>query len=269
MAAHSDNAALTANPSLLALTRRYDVQLLGMLGSSSSVGWGASIVDNQTSPWLALGFAYNGRRSSPELLQSELPAYRIPGTEVPNMRRRHDLTLGLASAFLEKRLSLGVSGTLLFYDHDQEGQGTVGDLDVGISGHATPWLVLGASGRNLVPNWGGRDLPMSLGGGARVHTNVFSIAAQGEWLDQKADLPVVLAGGIDVPVGVVPRIRAGYRYEGKGTRQWLTTGLGLVGPDGSFDFSALIPLDQQVSLGTMAWGLSMNLRGPTVETAPY
>ena len=269
LVAHEDNAALTANPSVIALTRRYDIQAMGALGPSGGSGWGASIVDNQTSPWLALGFVYSGRRSEPALLDRELPAYRIPGEDVSNVRRRHDMTLALSGSMLERRLAVGVSGTLQLFNNDRDGDGAVGDLDVGISGHATPWLVLGAAGRNLVPSWGGRDLPLAVGGGARVHTNRIAVGAQAEWLDQKADLPVNISGGLDLPLGAVPRIRGGYRYEGKGQRQWLTTGVGFVGPDGSFDFSALLPLDEQISIGSVGWGMSMNLRGPVVETAPF
>ena len=161
VAASESNAALTANPSLIALHRRYDLHAHGRLGYDSRGEWGVSAVDARTSRHVALGVIYYGDRSHPELRTSELPGWTEPGVTPSNVKRHHNIVAALAFPLFERRLSFGLSGTVSFFDHDRQGTGSTGNLDAGFGWHATEWLVLGVSGRNLLPIDGIGELPLT------------------------------------------------------------------------------------------------------------
>ena len=168
-AASEDNSAITVNPGLLSLHERYDLHGHFQYGPSAVSRWGASVVDSRTSKWLTMGFYYAGDRGNPPIATADLPGWTLPGETPTNFLRHHNLTLGAATHGFDRRLGVGLSGTWAIFNHDLQGRGSTGNVDVGVGTRPTEWLDVGVAGRNLVPIDDIGVLPMTVVGGTRFH----------------------------------------------------------------------------------------------------
>ena len=279
-AASLENAAMTTNPSLIGLHRRYDFSGHARFGYDAATEWGVSAVDGRTSNWITMGLLYRGYKAHPTLTTSDLPGWSIPGATPSNIKRRHDVILALAGHVFQDRLAFGLSGTVLFYDHDRQGQGSTGNMDAGLSAHATRFLVLGVAGRNLLPVEGSGDLPMSGVAGFRLYGDPGTIRADLEWQDLNQDpwyssgknaSPWTGAVGLERRFGNVTALRGGYRWSGPdGNMHRVTTGLGLMGPEGSIEFGAMIPVGpNEPTLRSTAVLMTINLQAPDMDQVPF
>jgi hypothetical protein len=276
-----ENAAMSTNPSLIALHRRYDFSAHARFGYDAANEWGLSAVDGRTAKWLTLGLMYRGNKTHPALLTTDLPGWTVPGVTPSNVKRRHDVVLALAGHALKRRLAFGLSGSMLFYDHDRLGQGSIGNLDVGLSTHAAKYLVLGVAGRNLLPIYGAGDLPLTGVAGFRLYGRPGTLRADIDWQDGARGAswwsatdrysPWTAAAGVERRLGEVTALRAGYRWSGpEGKVHRVTTGLGLMGPEGSVEFGAMLPVGPgEPTLRGTAFLFSLNLAAPETSNVDF
>jgi hypothetical protein len=267
-AATHENAAITLNPGMLGLARRYDFQAQGGFGVEAGGSWGASLVDARTSEHFAGGLSYTGSVAQPEIRTPELPGWITPGTEIPNRKRYHDFALGGASPFADDRASLGLAANLGYFSHDRQGTGWLFDLDAGLG--LTPFrhVVLGLAGRNFLP-LAGEDRPAEVVGGLRIEPERrFANPGDGTSGAVEADvtwhtasdlpLPLAFAAGAELQFNAL-RLRAGWRREAMPTplvaagTHSVSTGFGLHGGTGSFEMAAVLP----VSGGVQAENLTI------------
>jgi len=262
----SDNAAITVNPGLMALSRRYLFHGHFKFGPAGGAHWAASAMDGQTSKFLWLGIAYSGDIYNPALQTSELPGWTIPGEDIENTKRFHDVTLALAVPLIPERLSLGVNGGLSFHNHDRQGKGNTGNTDVGLGILATDWLSIGLAGENLLPLSGNRTLGALAG--VRVFNpeiGAFEIDGGYQHLKSKG---VTLGVGGEKNAGIA-RLRLGYDIDLNTVGQSVSWGFGLVGEGGSFEYGMALPLGAgELAGGGMINQLSIHLHAPDTSGAP-
>ncbi len=258
-----DNAPITVNPGAIALKERYDLHGHFRYGPDQLNQWGFSAVDGRTSNWLTLGLYYAGDRANPPLTPADLPGWTLPGEDPDNIKRHHDFTLAFAGHGWDRRLSAGFSGTFAIYNHDRHGAGSTGNVDVGVAARPVDGFTIGVAGRNLIPVNDLGELPLTVVGGMRVHGEAGALSADVDWRDIKADFPLTFAGGGELPIGEIPRLRAGYRYEGPIEQHRLTGGFGLVGASGSIDIGVQVPVGAgQPTLSGLAGLISIHLAAP-------
>ncbi len=260
VAAMNDNSAITANPGMMALTSRYDFHGHFKIGPTGGAHWGASAMDGQTSKFLWLGVAYGGDTYSPELQTSELPGWTIPGEEISNKKRFHDLTLGLSVPIISERLAIGLNGGVSIFNHDRQGRGVTGNGDLGVGFLATKWLSVGVVGENLLPIDGDRTLGGS--GGVRVFSpTVGAFEIDGGYHHGPSD-GITLGVGGEKNAGIA-RLRLGYDIDLESTAQRVSWGLGLIGEGGSFEYGMALPISPgQLTAAGLVNQLSIHLKAP-------
>lgn len=239
LAAHDNNAAITTNPGLLALTDRYDFS--AQLGIGPGMHWGATAMDGRTAENVAMGFTYAGDRYEPALAVDELPGWTVPGDDIPNMKREHDFALALSGALAEDRVAFGVGGHLAVYDNDRNGKGTTGNVDVGVGLRPTDFLTVGVAGNNLVPLDVLGDRPMRVGTGVMLHGAPAAIEVDGGWVASDEGAPFFLDAGTELRPGAA-RLRVGGRYDGPTATPAVTGGVGIAGEGGALEYGIEVPL---------------------------
>lgn len=267
VAALSDNAAITLNPGLLALRRRYDFQGMFQYGPEGGLQWGASAMDGRTSNNLAAGIAYIGDRTSPELDENELPGWIEPGVEVTNVRRMHDFAGAFAVPFLERKLSIGVGVNVGLFNHDRGGEGWNVDLDAGVGFHPVEALTVGVSTRNVLAV-SEQDLPPAVRAGVRIEGEqvlAFEVNAEQRFLpeEQRPEFPLWMGVGFEKPIGRA-RLRAGFQhdpYSAVEAGSYATAGIGVTDQGGVVEYGLMIPLDPP-TLGGTVHGFQISFGAP-------
>lgn len=239
-----DNSAITVNPALLALEERYD--LMGGLtyGPHSYLGWNGTLADSKTSKWVALGVAYQRQKANPELSVDDLPGW-LPESYIPsNERLAHDVTIGVATAVWERRVSFGVNGTLASYEHDRHGAGFTGNMDVGLGLRPARLLSIGLVGRNLLPIARQSGRLAAFAGGLWIADP--EVGALGFEVERKLEpvsnnKPWRVGAGLESVLGSA-RVRTGYRWDATDASHWVTGGLGAQNELGGVEYGLAIPL---------------------------
>ncbi len=268
VAAPADNAGITLNPGLLGLRERYDFHAHGQLGPDLGLQWAATAMDGRTSKRVAAGLAYSGDRFEPALTNADLPAWSVAGEEIRNRKRLHDITGGLAVPLLSRRLSLGVSGALTLFNHDQGGQGRRFDMHAGVGLEPVKGVTVGASLRNFLVT-AEQNRPTELLAGLRLerasavalemnvgHTWVSDDLGALEISGPAATLreiptPWSFAGGVDARAGSA-RVRAGASWRGPTRKAYATLGIGTREADGGgVEYALAIPLRDLTLAGTI------------------
>jgi len=264
----TDNAAITVNPGLMALRRRYDFHGHYAFGPVRGSHWGATAMDGQTSQVLWMGLAYSGDAYRPELETSELPGWKVPDQPIANKKRNHDLTLALGVPVIRDRLSVGINGGVSLFNNDRQGKGLFGNADVGLGVMPTEWLAIGLVGENLLPLTG----PRSTGAQAGIRVFKEEIGAfeiDGGYLHGDSD-GISLGVGGEKTFGSA-RARLGYGIDLPTSDQHISWGLGLLGEGGSFEYGMQLPLGPVDGLlSGMVNQLSLHLKAPdTSRTAGF
>ncbi len=260
-----DNAAIGAAPASLGLGERYDVQAGFAYGTEGGLHWDVSAVDARTNRFLAFGLGYAGDRTSPALRTEDLPGWQVTGSTLTNVRRTHDLLGAIAFHDPEHHIALGVGGDVSFFDHDQGGDGTTGNLDFGLAGRPISQLSLSTFARNVISSLDTTgDRPMLLGGGVRFEDTKYGALAAQVDIDPD-DLSWRVGAGAEVVAGGA-RIRAGWQH---GTTQvhTLTLGLGAETVSGAFGWATWLPLEGNF-LDGMVQGVSLRIRAPSASDPP-
>jgi hypothetical protein len=256
----TDNAAITVNPGMMALRKRYDFHGHYTYGPAGGSHWGATAMDGQTSKFLWMGLAYSGDLYRPELQTTELPGWKLPDQDIQNKKRNHDFTLAFGLPLIGERLSLGINGGVSLFNNDRQGKGLFGNADVGLGVLPTTWLAIGLVGENLLPLSGPRSTGAQAG--VRLFQEEFgAFEIDGGYLHGDSD-------GINLGVGAeknagMARVRLGYGIDLPTRDQHLSWGLGLLGDGGSFEYGMTVPVGAKDGvLSGLVNQLSLHLKAP-------
>lgn len=239
-----DNSGITVNPATLSLIERYDIQGMFVGGPSGDLRWNASAVDGRTSKLLSFGLAYNGGILSTAFHPSELPGW-VPSDETPvNSRQIHDITFGLAAPFFDRKLSIGLNGTLSIFKGDYVGSGVTGNIDLGAATRPVEWVTVGFVARNLLPIADQADIPTALALGVRGGKEDMILAAVDAQVrtEQVVTSPWSVRAGLEGTIKFA-KLRAGWDWDGDRGWHQISWGLGLGDIKiGSIDYAMQIPL---------------------------
>jgi hypothetical protein len=214
-AAVDDNGAITNNPGGIGLSPRWDIAGSFVYGAERGLHWGGSAVDAVTSEYLAIGAAYSGDNYTPTLATPDLPGWSIPGEEIENTKRYHDLTVAAATNLLNRRLGIGVGGNFSYLRHDREEKGSTGNMDAGAALRPIKHLTFGLAGHNLLPISHPESRPLNISAGVRWEDREVGAAAADVRMYPTlfGDGPLGLSVGGDKTIGTL-RLRAGFRHLG-------------------------------------------------------
>ncbi len=266
VASPHDNAAITLNPGLIGLVERYDFHAHVRFGPEGDLQWAATALDARTSKRFGAGLAYAGDRFDPELRQSQLPGWSLPGEELENRRREDDFTLAFGVPVLNRRLSVGAGLLFSRFNHDRDGRGSTADLHVGVGLRPVDWVTLGVGVRNFVPIDSPQDRALSFVFGGRIDAADRLALEANVWAsrDPIADSPVTVAVGAELAPSETSRVRLGVFRDGPISRTRLTAGFGLVTKrGGGLDYALLMPIaGQDFAWRTLVHQIALRFSAP-------
>jgi hypothetical protein len=266
IAAADDNAAITASPGVLGLQERYDFSGMFRAGPTGDLQWGAAIMDSHTTPSVAFGLAYVGGITDPPIGSDELPGWKLADGDVSDLRHDNQFTASIAAPLWERRISIGLSGDLLFYHRDVTGSGTTGNLALGAGFAPFPALVIGLVGRDLIPVHGPATVPATVGVGVRgIEKKWGAVEADGVWHPEVHAFDV--SGGLEAKLGYA-RVRVGARSLGALDERQLTWGLGAEGESASFEYGMVIPVGPAFSTNALEHVVSLRVGAPDLDKEP-
>lgn len=239
-----DNSAITINPANVALVARYDVQAQFTGGPTGDLRWNASAVDGRTSPRISFGVAYYGGITAPAFHASELPGWAPTDETLRNSKQTHDITIALAAPFMDRKLSVGLSGTLRIFNGEYVGKGVTGNMDVGFTARPVEFFSVGLVGKDVLPLADQSDTPSIVGLGVRGgKDNLFvAMADFNVRLEQVNRSRFDAAAGVQGTIKELIDIRGGYAWDGDLAHHAATWGLGLHSKMGGLDYGMQIPV---------------------------
>lgn len=257
------NAAVSMNPAAIAVIQRYDFTLAGSYGQRG-LHWNLAAADSKTSDFVGFGLTYSGDRFNPPLQTWELPGWSVPDQVLTNQKRNHDIGAALAVPLFERRLSIGLGGSVSFYDHERQGEGTAGNLTAGLAMNPAQDLVIGVSARNLLPVPDpNEDRPMEILGGFYLgDVQVGSLSVEGGVRPER-DAMLVLGAGGEAAVSEGVRIRGGWRLEDAAHE--VTFGGGAGTDKAGVDLGFAIPTASFLKPADWTVCLSVRFEGPDFD----
>lgn len=257
----ADNIAVTTNPGALGLSERYDILGNFIGGPGTDLRWGVVAVDSSTNDRIAFGFAYWGQRTNPPFLPSELPGWAPTGTEPTNIKRTHDLSFSLAAPFLDRRLSLGLGGTMSIFNNDHSGTGVTGNMIFGAAARPHDLVSFGFAARDVLPIPVQDDRPAQLTLGSVVGDPTrFIGSVEGAWraegvIGHAFDARAGLEGVIKEAV----HLRGGWDWAGNFDVHRVSWGFGLGSKAGRLDYAMRIPVVPGLRFGQISHVISLVL----------
>ncbi|MEZ4321217.1 MAG: hypothetical protein R3F61_27325 [Myxococcota bacterium] len=254
---------IAANPAIIGLEERYQFGG-GFSYGGRGIHWQAGAIDSLTSA-AAFGLTYSGDLYNPPLTEEELPGWAVPGVELTNHKRTHDLGFALGAPFFENRFVVGLGGSLAFYNHERSGKGTTGNMSAGLAYRPDPHVAIGLSGRNLLPvRAGASDRPMELLGGLWLGENGVAALSLEGGARPESSKPLLLASGIEVNASEAAAMRAGWRLQ-DGVHN-LALGAGGGTTDGSVDIGIVAPANRLTKPLDWTFMLSLRFKGPDIDS---
>ncbi len=225
----SGNDGLFVNPGAVAARKRYSVETIFGVdrrgGTNAGQYAGSSVVDAISSP-VAASFAW---------------IRPLEGFQGGNL-----FVAGLAGS-VASRLYLGAQARYFSLRQDPEVPGgaleriSVVTADAGLFWEVSDYITLGVSGFNLVPTGHERALPRSAGAGLALGSDT-SVKLTLDWradfdrvkdqVTQKARTTNRFGAGVEVLLGNMLPLRAGYLVDETLGTSWWCAGAGLITPNG-------------------------------------
>lgn len=239
----SDNAAVTVNPGMLGITKRYDVGALFAYGPTQDLFWGLSVVDSHTNDIITFGVAYAGSKANPAFRVDELPGWTPEGVTQTNYRDEHVFTVAVNKPLWDRRIGLGLSGTVSSYNHEHTGKGATGNMDIGFGIQPIEYISIGLAGENILPVANQASTPATFRAGFHAQYKEF-VAGSFDFRYQTEEVYGVayhIGAGLEGGFKGV-RARIGYRWEGVFQNHGVTWGLGLENEAGAIEYAMLAPI---------------------------
>lgn len=256
----AETASLSLNPGAIALTERYDFEGIVAVGPTGGLEWTLAALDARTAP-IGFGIAWRRTIARPPITLDEMPGWIVPGEEIPNKKRSHEITVALAVPALDRSLSFGVGGTLILRNDDRGGKSTTGNVDVGGAYMIDDQWTVGVAGRNLVPLPEHPDLATGITAGVHFREEflaswAFDVDAQ---LGGDPEFPMSFRTGGELTVNAF-RPRLGYRFEGLDTTHWITPGVGGENESGAIEYALAVPLIGRLRFKDLVHTFSLRVR---------
>ncbi len=237
------NAGVTLNPGAIGLMERYDIQGLFIGGPTKDLRWGVSAVDARTNEFLAFGLSYNGSQATPPFLPDELPGWALTDEPPVNGKQEHDITLALAGLLLDRKIGIGLNGTLQIFNNNFGGKGTTGNLDLGFAAMPVEYFSFGFAARDILPVPKQFDQPATLALGIRGgHDKYITASAEIDLrLEHVQDRLYDIRAGLEGSIRELVALRAGWDYGGDTGVHAATWSVGLFSTSGRIDYAMRIP----------------------------
>lgn len=220
--------AIATAPSMIAMDRRYSLDLAGRFGSDRELTGQAAISDSVTSG-VALGllFAYN-RTIPANPPAAELPDWKLPNEELESRRGRMSVGGALAGTLLNGTIGAGLN---VFYHRAGStyvDPNNVVDLGASLSFLLADSVYLSLTGENVIPHQAFDDAPARVGGGLRWTPD----GRSGIEVDLLGDLDATASPAILAHVGATAwiaeqiELSGGYQFSGVASTNTVTGGIG-------------------------------------------
>lgn len=274
VAAPADNTSIPISPANIALQSRYDVQASFVGGPDGDLRWAASIVDGRTSKILSFGLMYDGGLLQRALLVGELPGWAPADEQLVSDRQIHDITFALAAPFLDRKLAVGVNGTLSISQGTYVRQGVTGNIDLSFAARPIEEFTVALTGSDLLPIADQPGTPARVALGLRGGKERMAVGAVdvGYKAEDVATSPWWVRAGFEGTIKFF-QIRAGWDWDGERDTHRIGWGLGLRAPMGSLHYAMQVPV---ITNGftfasvthTVSITLNTNIGDRDAETAP-
>ena len=210
----SGNDAIYVNPGALSARRRYSAEAQFWVdrrgaGNAAQV-WTGSVADSLSGP-VAAAVAYG--RVSDGIETGALYHLALAGSIAPGIH-------------------LGVSGK--YFDLGGVEHVSAASVDAGLFWQVADFVAVGIAGYNLAPTQHPAVMPRGVGGGLSVGTDT-SIHGSFEWradLERRDKTTNRFAFGLELLLGGVAPLRAGYVVDETLDTKWWSIGAGLVSANG-------------------------------------
>lgn len=240
-----DNSLIRINPAGIGLEDQFDVQLGFSGGFDREWMWTASAVDGRTSDVIQFGLAYTGSIRFPAFDPVSLPGWGGSQEELTNRLEQHDITAAIAVPLLNRRLSLGLNGTLSVFNQTYRPRLVSGNMDAGISARPADALSIGFVARNLIPVGEDFLFPSSVGLGFRVGpADRITAAFETEYRYRGSTRrPWVTRAGLETILAERVIVRGGWNWDGDRADHRATAGLAVYAKDvGTLSYAIQIPV---------------------------
>jgi hypothetical protein len=235
----ASNDAIRVNPGLMGLLPRYDLAAYGAWGDRGYDVAG-SVVDSQA--FVTAGVGYRRLVHEPEFTDADLPGWLADGQLPANVKRFHEIAVGVAIPFFERRLSFGVGGVYAFTDHDLDDRATGGNANIGIAASPVHGLTVGLDGHNLNPLGSSDDAAPGVSLGARHRGALGAVAVELARDFGPTNSSWTARAGIDRAFETVHTRLGWWASTGELGRHNLTAGVGFENEEGAFDVAVAVPL---------------------------
>lgn len=171
---------LNRAPAVLALEERYDLTAGVRLGVGKDLRLQAAARDARTGP-IALGLGATWRRATPPTDPADLPGWALPDADQDNPISSLGLAGGLAGAWLDRRLSAGLSVERVATSSRLSDPEVLWDGTLSVAGRPAAPLTLAVSGQHLLGLFLDQDDPgpRLAFGGRWVPSSFLGISAEG------------------------------------------------------------------------------------------
>ncbi len=233
--------SLLAAPALQALEPRYDV--IGGVRLGGTDDWLIQVEarDSRTGP-VALSLAWTRRMASPPPADADLPGWRLEDEALENPLTENSVVLGAASALLDGRLGLGLSGVRYGRDTAYTDPSAIWEAGIGVSGRPIEPLYLSLGAHHLLDllRDGEAEHPLTSTAGLGLRSDLASLFGQVELElhDPATSLPLGwrVGGELALAEGTLP-LRLGFRQDIGLETTFLCAGIGATTPQASLDYA--------------------------------
>ncbi len=242
LANSNDVGAISTNVATAALTEQYDMTAGGVAGPDSTWLGRIAAVDSRTSV-VTLGASYNYLSDDVPPPSAALPGWALLDEALTNTTLHQGVSLGLAYPFMDRRISVGVTGRFDWRASEQEGDSDGFNFSASMAARPYEPLTLALSVQNVL-DLGYADTRRLVDLAVRYDIGTY-LALEGqlrtEWMGNPLEESLAEHFGADVGVTEWLRLGAGWSHEDGMHR--VGGGLSLVSEKAELDYSVVGEVD--------------------------